>query len=223
MKELSEHQERFLSAYKDSELGFFGTAYVEKILLKKAAAREFLLQVSDLSNSIQTELANLDSSKERNPNWNVLNSRLLQIDKNSVFHDASFPFSEEAISKTSFWKRHPLSATLATATTAFCLGLVLKLGFLNYLGVDQTVNSPQNIVTATNNSELYMKPNAPVTLASANNFSKPSSVGSSVELDWVKSDGRIRLIPAKDGSTNIIWVKAPRNVYLENLPNQPRR
>ncbi len=210
MKKLSEKQQNILSAYYDRELGFLTNLYVEQVLLKSLVAKEFLAELSSLSAQISKDFQPLITDNK----WNVLNSRLLQVEKNSIFHDADLP---KVSFLESFWKRHPISATFATASTAFCLGLVFKLGFVSLFEVSPLNTAPQNIAsiatapaTPTNVAPV-VSTNLPVTLASNN------SARSAVELDWVKSDGRIRMIPARNGSSNIIWVKAPRSRYLAKV------
>lgn len=206
MKKLSEKQQSILSAYYDRELGFLTNFYVEKFLLQSPAAKEFLAELSSLSAQFIADYqpAEIDNK------WNVLNSRLLQIDKNSIFHEADLP---KISIVESFWKRHPIPATLATASTAFCLGLIFKLGFVNLFETTPVNTAPQTIASAVTSPNITsaVSTNLPVTLASNH------GLRSAVELDWVKSDGRIRMIPAGKGTSNIIWVKAPRSRYLANV------
>ncbi len=208
MNKLSEKQQSILSAYYDRELGFLTNLYVEKFLLKSSEAKEFLHELESLSVQITQNY----NPAEVDNKWNVLNSRLLQAEKNSIFHEAELP---KVSILESFWKRNPISATLATASTAFCLGLIFKLGYVNYFEVSP-ITTHQKIASIAIDTKVASETgavdtNIPVTLASN------QGPRNAVELDWLKSDGRIRMIPARNGSSNIIWVKAPRSRYLANV------
>jgi hypothetical protein len=216
MNKLNKKQERLISAYYDCELGVFSNFYVQKILLRKPQATSFLNSLSKVSNQFQEE----SISSDFDPKWNLLNLRLLQVEKNTIFHQEELPQSR--LSTAGVWKKFSLPTTLATASVAFCLGLLFKFGYINYFTNNASPVAAQNIATNLTSGQKAttgLSSNIPVTLASSKTGSNSGSnfQRSALELDWVKSDGRIRMIPARNGSSNIIWVKAPRKIYLEKV------
>lgn len=204
MKTLTDKQYLLLNAYYDGEASSWQKWQVERLINKSLEAYEYLSSLEELTARIQAEKESfLSSSKKATNSWETLVGRITDEQRNTLYHgERSLTPSSSNIFTEFLNSIFPsnLSKAFATACLAFVLGVAYK-----YSSVEVSTN-PNLIANA--NQELVEVPS----VSAINSQAQVVSVADrKMQLDWIQSEGRVRLIPTDEqNQQRIIWVMKPR-------------
>lgn len=199
---LSEKQQLLLSKFHDGECGCIESLIAKRLLARSSDAVEFCQQLDSLKDCCLSNLSITTSQGESVNLWDRVHARIEQETK------AEFYLGKRRIAQTreTLWERlvspHALAGGLSGAALA---AFLLVVGYRSP-GVTTFV-APQ---TASTNQFQLVRPvamsadtaRAPATLRVPGGASR-----SSFEVDWVRSQGSLKLIPDPNGSSAIIWVR----------------
>ena len=217
---LSEKQELLLSRYHDGELGFWSARKAKSLLSKSKAANQFVAELTALTGDLK---ASAVQPKDSQLLWNGIANRIEQEERNSLYlgerRSPDVPEKRKAI-----WESYPILSGLGAATAAFMLGIIFQTGYLNQNSQPAGTQIASTVQTQTTQSQAVRKlasnqiNNVPISLPVSTELARRQSERRRLEIDWVKSDGRVEMIGATEGP-QIIWVRRPKKSATNNLNN----
>lgn len=220
---LSESQQLLISRFCDGECSYLSNFFAKRLLAKNAAARELLTELEDLKNSCGELFKEREEIKV--DLWGQIETRIEQEERASLY------LGERRIKETrpSFIERFDLRHALFGGVSGAAVAAALLL----------TVNSrPADIVTFSAPSAGLLSSSGIIQPAGVNTNNAPTSASryqisnraprKPLEVDWMRANGSLSLIPDPNGSSAIIWVRRRPSQYAPSrlvaptpLLNQP--
>lgn len=210
-RELTDKQYLLLNAYYDGELKGWQQWRVQKLIDSSSLAYEYVDSLESLTQKIQAEksklldsVAPVVSADKKVSSWEALASRITQEERNELY------LGTRQVKPV---KANPLALLLndlfpnnfSKAFATACLAFVLGIGY-QYSTKDQA-----NLQVASQQQEVSL----PVLAQPEQSLPVRNVANQQMRLDWMKSDGRIQLIPADETSEQkIIWVMTPRKIIV---------
>lgn len=201
-RDLSDKQQLLLSRYFDGECGVISRILAKRLISSNPSALQFLNSLQQHSNTFRSYTENSQSSVDL---WSRIDARIEQEER------ASFYLGNRRVeeSRTSLLTRVTSSHTALGGLSGAALAAVVLFVVYQPKNI-LTFSAPQNV--AFNASPQFQ----PVALGnsapagSANPFTQVSA--RPMEVDWMRSNGSLALIPDSQGTSTIIWVrrKMPR-------------
>lgn len=211
---LSEQQELLLSRYHDGELGFWSERKAKKLLSKSEVANQFVAELAALTGDLK---ATAMQPKESELLWKGIANRIEQEERNSLYLGERR--ADVAEKRKAIWEAYPILSGLGAATAAFMLGIIFQTGYLNQnsqpTGTQIASTQPVQSVPRLASNQIN---NVPISLPVSTEVARRQSDRRRLEIDWVKSDGRVQMIGATEGP-QIIWVRRPKKSATNNLDN----
>ncbi len=198
---LSEKQQLLLSRFHDGECSCVSAFYVRRLLSKNPSAKRFLSELEDLSSQCTT-LAGRSCSVDL---WGRIDMRIEQEQRAELYLGAYRPPARPR----SILQRIDLKHTAIGGVSGAAIAAVVLM----------VVSRPQQIISFSAPSAAPIAPNqliqpAGITsygsqralLYQANPINGHRSIETGLEVDWMRANGSLRLIPDPGGSSAIIWV-----------------
>ena len=198
---LTERQEKILNSYFDNECGFFGRFMAERLLSKNSSASQYFLNLSSTSNELKKSYNDVNIAKV--DLWEGISEGIRREERKAKFAE-----EEEDESPIAVWLSRlgwGVSGALVTAS----IGLFMIGGL-----------SP-----STNKSGIQLKTGSfsgevPVQSVTFNNEKEARLKGSQspMEIDWLRSDGRLRFIQTPNQRSTILWVNKKTRSETSRIP-----
>jgi hypothetical protein len=192
-KELSEKEQILLGAYADNECSLISRLVAARLIRKKPEARVFINQLKRASEAYRSSA--MANSTEVDL-WDRISHRIDAEERAALYLGARETLSERSEgSLVAGWlSRHALFGGLSgAAVAAMVLVLVTR------------PTKPGEILPVYSGGPVAAQ-NSPFQQASLG--TEPRSVAnSSMEVDWMRGNGSLRLIPNPNGKSAIIWVR----------------
>jgi hypothetical protein len=196
--DLTDKQQLLLSRYFDGECGFISRIAAKRLI---ASNRSALLFLNSLQRNGETLRSNVDDARSEPVDlWSRIDARIEQEER------ASFYLGERRVQTTQtslFGNAQPshlvFGGLSGAALAAAALFMVYQPASLPNFSSPQTValNAPQAF--------------QPVALGNSGRPLRPTALAPSgtrgMEVDWMRSNGSLSLIPDPNGSSTIIWVR----------------
>lgn len=200
---LSEKQQLLLSRYHDGECSWIANLKAKRLLATRSDAQRFVAELAELSHHCadfaqQPEGAAVDL-------WDRIEARLVQEQRAALYLGARRIEDRSGLLGQSVWSRvsarHALLGGFSGAAIAATLLVV--------------VSRPSQLVTFTapsagpaSHNQLVQPVGIGNTAVTPRNPS-PSAIRPfhSLEVDWMRANGSLKLIPDPTGSSAIIWVR----------------
>lgn len=212
---LSEKQQLLLSRFHDGECSCFSALYVRRLLNKNPSAQHFL---SDLE-ALRSQCAKLTDAVAGVDLWARIDTRIEQEKRAELYLGAR---STQATQRSLLQR-----IDLKHAAFGGLSGAAIAAGILMVLA------RPQQILTFSAPSAGPVAQNQliqPAGITNHNNqrglyhidpIKKHRAIEAALEVDWMRANGSLKLIPDPDGSSAIIWVR-PRSLaaITRKLPPQ---
>lgn len=211
---LTEGQQLLLSKFYDGECGYLESLRAKRLLARSPDAVEFCRQLDSVKDSCISKLSITTSDGSSVNLWDRVSARIEQetraemyLGKRRMTHDK----------RGSLWERFASPYALAGGVSGAALAAIMLVVGYSSSGVTTFV-APQT--AATNEFQLVR----PVAMG-ANTGRIPTTLrvpgSSSLEVDWVRSQGSLKLIPDPNGSSAIIWVRRKPGVGQEQRLRSP--
>ena len=224
---LSDSEEMLLMRFLDKETGLLEDRAVRKLLDIKPEARSFLTSIGAADHLLRSELsADLHCDSEM---WERVSNRIKAEEKAEIFLGKRKAPAVLFKSRFDFdWRTWSAPVALAGTALAALLFVIVpndfakqgdkvKLGKgLDYMSASEELSSspvqpifhsnpfmPEPQVGVVSSSGL-MSEEAPPSVLSGQRSAVPLD---SLEVDWVRSHGRVKLIQDVDGRSAIVWIK----------------
>jgi hypothetical protein len=198
---LSEKEELLLSRFHDGECSYISAFFARRLLSKNRAAQIFLADLECLSSQCTALVAKPPSVDL----WARIEARIEQEQRAEFYVGAHRPH----VTREPLFQR----VNLRHATWGGLSGAAIAAAVLVVLG------RPQQIVTFSAPSAGPVAHNQLIQQAGITNAggqrplyqTTPIKQHRSLEVDWMRANGSLKLIPDPGGSSAIIWVR-PRSL-----------
>lgn len=198
---LSEKQQLVLSRYFDNESGFFERLLAKRLIALHPDARLFIDSLRD-SAATHREIVNANAPSV--DLWARIDARIDQEMK------AAFYLGERRAQEPAprfFDKLKPVPALVGGLSGAVVAATVLLVLY-----------QPKEIVSFSSPQTALSGQAGAFQQVGLGNSERPGSVPralsrqqrAALEVDWMRANGSLRLIPDADGSSAIIWVRRKR-------------
>lgn len=223
--ELSEAEERLLTRYLDGECGFWSKRKAERLLSERAEAQAF----ADFHSAIRKSLSSVElSPKLDGALWSRIEARIAAEERAEVFlgrrFENRFPAQVMEFLRESFGLR-VAGAVAAAALIVFVFlpGRQLSIGGTYSKNQIESSGSasPQVVELARSGAVPGTTPLMSL-VSDGRRMDRPRIIEerapSTVEVDWMRSQGRVQVIQG-GGNAPILWVKKrPRRVIINQEP-----
>jgi hypothetical protein len=212
---LTENQEILLSQYSDGECGMWRAILAKRLISKNPAAKDFLLILQSVKDTCTLEF---NSAPPPSIDlWDRISTRITQEERSALYlgerrleHKAEPAWGEPNWSSALWNRMRSPYAVVGGVTGAACAAILLTVMY-----------RPSNVVsfsapqTAMQNTMPYVQPVAVSGKSYRPRVAAPLQQPS-LEVDWMRSHGSVKVIPDPNGSSAIIWVR--RRQALPSLP-----
>jgi hypothetical protein len=198
---LSEKQELLLSRFHDGECSCLSAFFARRLLSKNTSAQHFLSELKGLSSQC-SDFVSEPSSVDL---WTRIDARIEQ-EQRAEFYVGTH---RSRAAREPLWER----INLRHATFGGLSGAAIAAAVLMVLA------QPQQIVTFSAPAAGPVAHNQLIQQAGITNANTQRSLYQttpvkqhrSLEVDWMRANGSLKLIPDPSGSSAIIWVR-PRSL-----------
>lgn len=206
---ISDRRQLLLMKHADGECRFWERWVVQRLLVHDRSANEFLDQLKKLRTEVQQSCSQLDCKCAV---WDEVDQRIAQEKRSAVFLGERRLAARETGTRAWEFLTRPAAAWTVSAMAASC---AIVVSF-------QSAVSPQGSEAGAAGRVATLRPSAPERglyakqLVTDSNGSPTRYVApriieeripSTVEVDWLRGSGRVRLIPDAQTRAPIIWVK----------------
>jgi hypothetical protein len=194
-KELSEQQELLLSSYVDDECSFLARMRAERLIKRNENAKLF---VQNLKGTSQT-YRSLFSDNATSPDlWDKISQRIDAEERAELYLGQRKPVTlpRERPTLAHFLSKQALLGGISGAAVAACVLLLVSRPTKPGEILPVYTGGP---VAAHNASAFHQ--------ASLGSAPRAALSGSSMEVDWVRSNGSLKIIQSPTDNSAIFWVR----------------
>jgi hypothetical protein len=232
-RELSEKQERLLMCYHDAACSWFGGVRARRLLGNSESARQYVESLQAISSAMKSPSSSSATSVEL---WQGV-ARRIEQEERAALYLGKRTFVDKGRSANQgrvfngFWVGVPVVAASALALALVWLpgSETSPLGgtetFTGTAPRLQTAQNEQVLPASQQNLVLPVSAQGsveqrPSEMALAQNTPLPSYARSQDpwEVEWIRSDGRVRMIQHRAGRAPILWIN--RQGSMGRLPTQ---
>lgn len=219
-RELLEKEEKLLTRYVDGECGLIARIKAESLLKRSVAAQDFVNTSASLS-----KLLSADLNTSKSPDlWDRISARVEAEEKAELYLGRRFE-AKSPVSIVSEYLREHLWSTGAVGAlvTAGILGFaVLPSGNGGFMPAGQgmaqrnapgirTVSASPEVVELARSGVVPGATPLMSLVRDGRRADRPQIIEerlpSTVEVDWMKSQGRVQVLQGLGGNSPILWVK----------------
>lgn len=201
-RDLSDKQQLLLSRYFDGECGVISRIVAKRLISSNPAALQFL---NSLQHHSDTFRSHSDTSQGSVDLWSRIDARIEQEER------ASFYLGNRRVeeSQSSLFTRVTSSHTMLGGLSGAALAAIALFVVYQPKNI-LTFSAPQNAAFSASQGFQPVALSNSAPSISANSFTQVAS--RPMEVDWMRSNGSLALIPDSHGTSTIIWVrrKMPR-------------
>jgi hypothetical protein len=223
-KSLSKSQELLLMCYLDGEAGPLRRWMAERLLRRRVEAQAFVDGWKQTSRAVRSAMPDAQGIDL----WNKIDARIDQEERNALF-----------LGERRFRKRGSLLGTLRESLQNGALlggvsgGAVATAALIFFWSAPDgaaPVNTPtgfgaQQVVSTGAAADPRLNRPAAVSLVSSGGAPTMNSIRRRVpvEVEWMRSDGMVRMIPDNRTGVPIIWVNRQRPMMIKRNSTSRRR
>lgn len=208
---LTEKQELLLSAYADNECSFISRILAERLLKNNSNAQAFLTHLRSSSTLFKNHASSQDMTVDL---WDRIANRIDAEEKAAFYLGQRRP--QVTDERTSVWARlQTRHAALGGLSGAAIAAMVLVLV--------ARPSKPGEILPVYTGGPVAAQNSSAFHQASFGAGNGNVSPRSPMEVDWMRGNGSVRLIPNPNGQSATIWVrkKAPTQAVTRGVIPTP--
>ena len=223
-KKLTQEQETLLSRYHDGECNWLTALQAKRLIARSVAASNFLVGLAKIAECAKAQP--FKSEIDSNALWHKVRMRIEQEERSAVFLGNR---QAAATQRPADRRTHGLAWGMSGGLVA--AGLVFMM-VRN--PAPQPVRANQEADLTTEVAPQIADLSAPIQVntvqyggaPTARSFAAPPAfsedqLGQVVEVDWMRSDGSLRLLQDPSEKSAIIWVKRrPKREQIFEGPNK---
>lgn len=198
-KELSEAEELLLMKYIDSECGFLERSRAERLLERCSAARTFVDDFKRVNQKSQAELAREIGTVNL---WPRISQRIDSEEHAELFLGKRVPVGSSQGSGLSHWLSSAWGLGFSgAAVTAIAALFLISPTASREIGGNSVAG--EQMVSLVRGVNLDLERPGPHGRPQILDRDGPNVV----EVDWMRSDGKVRILPGTSKRSPIIWVR----------------
>jgi hypothetical protein len=193
--ELSIQQQLLLSSYVDNECSFISRIRAERLIKRNSAAKVF---IQDLKNTSQT-LRSLLSDTPASPDlWDRISQRIDAEERAALYLGQRKPETEEMDRSflASFFSKQSVIGGLSGAAVAACVLMLIS-----------RPTKPGEIIPVYTGGPVAAHNRGALHQASLSSTLQGAGSSSSMEVDWMRSNGSLKIIQNPNDKSAIFWVR----------------
>lgn len=189
---MKDKDELLLNKYVDNECGFFARRKAEKLIETSVEAKTYVASIGRLSENMQSVLA---PERPHSDLWPRVSMRISQEENAAVF-----------LGERKFDEKRSI---FSLPSLGFAMGSLVTALFLFSVWIPTSQQPGSLVPNASNQGAL--------TLASAGSPVQPNPgrpqilnnepFQSGIDVDWMRSTGRVRILQNPDERSAIIWIR----------------
>jgi hypothetical protein len=194
-KHLSEQQELLLSSYVDDECSLLSRLRAERLIKRNESAKLF---VQNLKNTSQT-YRSLYSETPTSPDlWDKISQRIDAEERASLYlgQRKSETVAPHISGLANFFSKQALIGGLSGAAVAACVLMLVS-----------RPAKPGEIIPVYTGGSVAAHNASAFHQASLGSAQQASPSGSSMEVDWMRSNGSLKIIQNPSDNSAIFWVR----------------
>ncbi len=194
--QISEMQARILQKYYDGESNFFERIWAKHQVRTKQEAQAFLDGLKSLSKHSREEFS---MDKVKVDLWTRISNRIEQEERAELFLGKRGTVTEERVP---FW-----SMILARPAWGISAGALALATLFVVFSSTSSLRSSGNLASVGGEGNQLVKYETPKII--------DRDLPSAVEVDWVRSEGKVSVMSARNKRGPVIWVRrpAPRGTF----------
>ena len=194
-KDLSEQQQLLLSSYVDNECSFISRIRAERLLKRSETAKLF---VRNIKHSSQTYRSLFSDTQHSSDLWDKISRRIDAEERSALYLGERKPAVAEGERQAvaSFFSKQAILGGLSGAAVAACVLLLIS-----------RPTKPSEIIPVYTGGPVAAHNSSAFHQASLGSSPKSSANGSSMEVDWMRSNGSLKIIQNPNDNSAIFWVR----------------
>ncbi len=208
-KRLSEHQELLLSSYVDNECSFFSRIRAERLIKGNDSARLFVRNLQQTSQTYRS----LFSDTHKSPDlWDKISQRIEGEERAALYLGQREPATaqDDGSPLARFLSKQAVLGGLSGAAVAACVLLFIS-----------RPTQPGEIIPVYTGGPVAAHNPSAFRQASLESARQAPTSGSSMEVDWMRSTGSLKIIQNPHDNSAIFWVR--KRPSVESLRTQGLR
>lgn len=194
-KQLSEPQQLLLSSYVDNQCSFVARMRAERLIRQSEHARLFIESLKKTSQTYRS----LFSAPTPSPDlWDKINARINAEERAALYlgHHKPVATPNEGSFVSHFFSKQALFGGLSGAAIAACVLVLISRPTKSGEIIPVYTGGP---VAAKNASAFHQ--------AFLGAPQREVAPGSSMEVDWMRSNGSLKIIQSPNDKSAILWVR----------------
>ncbi|MGI6523981.1 MAG: hypothetical protein ACOX2O_01600 [Bdellovibrionota bacterium] len=213
--ELTDKQKVLLQRFFDDECVFLTKWAARKLIRNNESARSYIADLQRVNSALCRDFEDVEKNYKVDL-WEGVARRIEQENRAAIFLGERKEGTEKRQVSNFWWSFSGVTVTMAAGVVSFMLASQPTPPSFEQ---DHSPNQPQLFSTPLNGAAPNIA-NVSFGDTSDNSFQRPLHFAddSAVEVDWIKSDGRVSLIRGRSPKSSIIWIKRNRrndDPYLE--------
>lgn len=196
---LSEKEELLLSRYYDGECGAFSSFFAKRLLQRNKAARDFLHNLESYSSGIVAESSNRPLQSVNL--WARIENRIEQEEK------AAFYLGDRRVTERAPSLIERLRGSQVAVGGLSGAAIAAAAIFFLYSPKDISSFSVPFTASTSNSSNQFQQIGFGNSQRSPQGMAFTQASNRALEVDWMRSNGSLSLIPGANGSSAVIWVR----------------
>jgi hypothetical protein len=196
---LTEKEEQLLCRYHDGECSLYYSFLAKRLLRHNSIAKDFLHTLENCSHALHVEASTADLPSV--DLWERIDNRIDQEQK-AAFYLGERRSSERA---PSFIERLRASQVAVGGLSGAAVAAIALL--FVYSPRDITSFSVPSTASISNSENQFQQVGFGASPSSNRSAVIPYNGNRALEVDWMRSNGSLSLIPDATGSSAIIWVR----------------
>jgi hypothetical protein len=194
-KQLSEPQQLLLSSYVDNQCSFVARMRAERLIRQSEHARLFVESLKKTSQAYRSLFSTPTASPDL---WDKINTRINAEERAALYLGQRKPVAtaNEGSFASHFFSKQALFGGLSGAAIAACVLVLISRPTKSGEIIPVYTGGP---VAAQNASAFHQ--------ASLGAPQREVAPGSSMEVDWMRSNGSLKIIQSPNDKSAILWVR----------------
>jgi hypothetical protein len=194
-KQLSEPQQLLLSSYVDNQCSFVARMRAERLIRQSEHARLFVESLKKTSQAYRSLFSTPTASPDL---WDKINTRINAEERAALYLGQRKPVAtaNEGSVASHFFSKQALFGGLSGAAIAACVLVLISRPTKSGEIIPVYTGGP---VAAQNASAFHQ--------ASLGAPQREVAPGSSMEVDWMRSNGSLKIIQSPNDKSAILWVR----------------
>jgi hypothetical protein len=195
VKALTEQQELLLSCYVDNECSFLSRLRAERLIKRNDIAKRFVFNLKETSQTYRSLFSDTPAAPDL---WDTISQRIDAEERAALYlgQRQSATVAQEGPSLAHFFSKQAVIGGLSGATIAACVLVLIS-----------RPTKPGEIIPVYTGGRVAAHNASAFHQASLGTAPQAAILGSSMEVDWMRSKGSLKIIQNPNNNSAIFWIR----------------